>query len=54
MLLIWAGESGKADKVQHAVDHVLKNGIVTADLGGSASTQDVSRAIVEYIDQNLP
>jgi methanogen homoisocitrate dehydrogenase len=54
MLLKWAGESGKADTVQHAVDHVLERGIVTADLGGSASTQDVSRAIVEYIDQNLP
>jgi methanogen homoisocitrate dehydrogenase len=52
MMLEWAGEPEKADMVQRSVDYVLKKGIVTVDLGGSASTKDVSNAIVEYIKKN--
>lgn len=49
MMLEWAGEQGKAGLVQDAVDHVLEMGIRTADLGGSASTEDVTGAVVNYI-----
>lgn len=49
MMLEWAGEFEKAELVQSAVDNVLKKGLRTADLGGSASTNDMANAIVEYI-----
>ena len=49
MMLEWAGEFEKAGLVQSAVDNVLQNGLRTADLGGSASTNDMANAIVEYI-----
>ena len=49
MMLEWAGEFEKAGLVQSAVDDVLQRGLRTADLGGSASTNDMADAIVEYI-----
>ncbi|MCL7414854.1 MAG: isocitrate/isopropylmalate dehydrogenase family protein [ANME-2 cluster archaeon] len=49
MLLEWAGEREKANLIQRAVDHVLEKGIKTADLGGQASTQNVSDAVIAYI-----
>jgi len=49
MMLEWAGEFEKAGLVQSAVDNVLQKGLRTADLGGSASTNDMANAIVEYI-----
>ncbi|MBC2746149.1 MAG: NAD-dependent isocitrate dehydrogenase [ANME-2 cluster archaeon] len=49
MMLEWAGEFEKAGLVQSAVDDVLHKGLRTADLGGSASTNDIAKAIVEYI-----
>ena len=49
MMLEWAKEHEKAGLVQQAVDHVLEKGIKTTDLGGHASTKDVSDAVVGYI-----
>jgi len=49
MMLEWVGESGKAELVRSAVDNVLQKGLRTADLGGTASTNDMANAIVEYI-----
>ncbi|MDF1531626.1 MAG: isocitrate/isopropylmalate family dehydrogenase [ANME-2 cluster archaeon] len=49
MMLEWVGEYEKAGLVQQAVDHVLEMGIKTADLGGHASTKEVSDAVVRYI-----
>ncbi|MCL7412281.1 MAG: isocitrate/isopropylmalate dehydrogenase family protein [ANME-2 cluster archaeon] len=49
LMLEWAGEQEKAGLVQQAVDHVLEMGIKTADLGGHASTKEVSDAVVGYI-----
>lgn len=49
MMLEWAGEFEKAGLVQSAVDNVLQKGLRTVDLGGSASTNDMTKAIVEYI-----
>jgi methanogen homoisocitrate dehydrogenase len=49
MMLEWAGEFEKAGLLQSAVDYVLHNGLRTVDLGGSASTNDMSNAIVKFI-----
>jgi len=49
MMLEWVGEFEKAGLVQSAVDNVLQKGLRTVDLGGSASTNDMTKAIVEYI-----
>ncbi len=49
MMLEWVGEFEKAGLVQSAVDNVLKKGLRTIDLGGSVSTNDMAKAIVEYI-----
>jgi methanogen homoisocitrate dehydrogenase len=49
MMLEWVGEFEKAGLVQSAVDNVLQKGLRTVDLGGSASTNDMVKAIVEYI-----
>ena len=49
MMLEWVEEFEKAELVQSAVDNVLQKGLRTADLGGSASTNDMANAIVEYI-----
>jgi isocitrate dehydrogenase (NAD+) len=50
MMLDYLSEKAAAQKIEHAVLHVLKEGkIKTADLGGNASTSDMSKAIVENI-----
>ncbi len=49
MMLEWVEEFEKAELVQSAVDNVLQKGLRTADLGGTASTNDMANAIVEYI-----
>jgi len=46
-------EFEKAELVQSAVDNALQKGLRTADLGGSASTNDMANAIVEYIKSVL-
>jgi len=49
MMLEWVEEFEKAELVQSAIDNVLQMGVRTVDLGGSASTNDMANAIVEYI-----
>jgi methanogen homoisocitrate dehydrogenase len=49
MMLEWVEEFEKAELVQSAVDNVLQKGVRSVDLGGSASTNDMANAIVEYI-----
>ncbi len=49
MMLEWVEEFEKAELVQSAIDNVLQKGVRTVDLGGSASTNDMANAIVEYI-----
>ncbi|VVB95707.1 Homoisocitrate dehydrogenase [uncultured archaeon] len=45
MMLEWMGKVKEAGVIGMAVDNALMNGIVTPDLGGSSSTDEVSRAI---------
>ncbi|NJD77225.1 MAG: NAD-dependent isocitrate dehydrogenase [Candidatus Methanoperedens sp.] len=49
MMLEWMGKVKEAGIISMAVDNVLMNGIVTPDLGGSSSTDEVSRAITESV-----
>jgi 3-isopropylmalate dehydrogenase len=38
-----------ATAVESAVDRALADGLRTADLGGSASTADATRAVMSYL-----
>ncbi|MEL6363897.1 MAG: 3-isopropylmalate dehydrogenase [Pseudomonadota bacterium] len=44
------GESEAAAAIERAVDDALKAGVATHDLGGSAGSEEMTRAIVERID----
>ncbi len=47
LMLDWLGEAEAAQRVQHAIEAVLSDGRVrTPDLGGSASTDDMTRAVI--------
>ena len=50
MMLDWLGEKSKGDAVEQAVAAVLQEGRVrTYDLGGSASTLEMARAVAEKL-----
>ena len=49
MLLEYLGYDQAAQSVQTAVEDVLENGPRTADLGGDASTDEVTRAIIDRL-----
>jgi isocitrate/isopropylmalate dehydrogenase len=47
MMLDYLGHPGEAERVSEGVKAVLKSGkTVTRDLGGKASTADMTRAII--------
>ncbi len=50
MLLDHFTERRRAEAVRHAVEHVLRHGPHTPDLGGKAGTQDLARAVVGYVE----
>ena len=47
MMLKHLGETETAVKVDHAVDEVLENGPRTGDLGGKATTQEFTDAVID-------
>ncbi|MCR4396741.1 MAG: isocitrate/isopropylmalate dehydrogenase family protein [Candidatus Saccharicenans sp.] len=50
MMLDWLGETGKANALEQAVAEVIKEGKVkTYDLGGSAKTLEVARAVADKL-----
>jgi len=49
MMMQWLGEPEKARRIEAAVQKALAGGAKTPDLGGSAGTMDVTRAVVEYL-----
>jgi homoisocitrate dehydrogenase len=49
MLLDHFAEPERAAAVRHGVEHVLRDGPHTPDLGGSAGTRDLARAVTEYV-----
>ncbi|KAI1171446.1 hypothetical protein F4777DRAFT_565626 [Nemania sp. FL0916] len=48
-MLAWLGEKEASRKLLDSVERVCEKGVVTADLGGTASTADVTRAVIEDI-----
>ncbi|MFC5973329.1 isocitrate/isopropylmalate dehydrogenase family protein [Halomarina salina] len=49
MLLEWLGEDEAGEQVRTAVEGVLSDGPRTPDLGGDASTDDVTEAVVDRL-----
>jgi tartrate dehydrogenase/decarboxylase/D-malate dehydrogenase len=49
MMLEYLGESHAATLLMQAVEHVTASGIHTPDLGGKATTADVTKAVCQYI-----
>jgi len=52
MLLEHLGATEPAGRIRAAVAHVLAAGPRTPDLGGSATTQDFTRAIIAHMEEN--
>jgi homoisocitrate dehydrogenase len=50
MLLDHFAEQERAQSVREAVEHVLRNGPHTPDLGGTAGTDDLTRAVIAYVE----
>jgi isocitrate/isopropylmalate dehydrogenase len=48
-MLEWLGEEDASKKLLEAVENVCEQGIVTADLGGSAKTAEVTDAVCSEI-----
>lgn len=48
-MLKWLGEHKAADILLQCTEQVCEDGIVTRDLGGSASTKEVTQAVCEKI-----
>lgn len=49
-MLRYIKEFGYADKIEKALFKTLSSGVFTADLGGSASTEDFTRCIISNLD----
>lgn len=59
LLLEWAAVRGlqpaeQAPRLQHALTHVLQHGPHTPDLGGTATTNDITAAVVAALEQKTP
>lgn len=48
-MLAWLGEETAAQVLMGCVERVCERGILTADLGGTAGTAEVTVAVVEEI-----
>ena len=48
-MLAWLGEQEAADVLMQAVENVCESGVTTRDLGGSATTKEVTAAVVDEI-----
>ncbi|MGP8337324.1 MAG: isocitrate/isopropylmalate family dehydrogenase, partial [Methanosarcinaceae archaeon] len=49
MMMEWCGNTKSASLVEEAVNHVLKSGIMTPEIGGRSSTENVGHAVAEHI-----
>ena len=52
-MLTWLGEKEAADSLLDIVESVCEKGIMTKDLGGSATTVQVTEAVCEEIDRRF-
>ena len=51
MMLEHLGESTAAERLMAAIERLTASGLQTKDLGGTATTQDATRAICSDIEQ---
>lgn len=51
-MLAWLGEKEASAKLLEWVENVCESGVVTADLGGKATTKEVTAAVVAEIRKN--
>jgi isocitrate/isopropylmalate dehydrogenase len=52
-MLAWLGEEEAAAKLMTCVESVCGAGVVTADLGGTATTKQVTEAVITEIKATL-
>ncbi len=52
MLLEHLGHPDLKDRVQAAVTHCLRHGLVTRELGGALSTAEVTDAVLGHLETN--
>jgi len=50
-MLGWLGEEEAQKKLMECVERVCERGVLTRDLGGTAMTADVTRAVCEEIEK---
>lgn len=48
-MLAWLGEKEASEMLMECVEDVCERGVVTADLGGSSKTVEVTEAVCEQI-----
>ncbi len=49
LMLEWLGEQDAKERLMEAVENVCQVGILTKDLGGTATTKDVTKAVCDEI-----
>jgi len=52
-MLKWLGEEKAGDALLEAVEDVCEKGIITKDLGGTATTVEVTNAVCDEIQRTL-
>lgn len=50
-MLAWLGEEAAASKLMESVESVTEQGIATRDLGGKASTNEVTDAVCTELER---
>jgi isocitrate/isopropylmalate dehydrogenase len=52
-MLAWLGEEDASLRLMECVEKVCEAGVLSADLGGSATTKEVTAAVVAEIKKSL-
>ena len=52
-MLKWLGQEKAGDALLEAVENVCERGVMTKDLGGSATTIEVTNAVCDEIQSTL-
>jgi isocitrate/isopropylmalate dehydrogenase len=52
-MLKWIGQEKAGDALLEAVENVCERGVMTKDLGGSATTLEVTNAVCDEIQNTL-
>jgi len=50
-MIRWLGEEEAADRLMECIETVCGQGVVTRDLGGKASTKEVTEAVCKEIEK---